>query len=351
MSHTEVLYGLFAIFFVSYMLVDTKLRYTDKEIAVEVPRTADYEETKPLVIQDTPEEKPSYAAVAKAETDSPTTPQRKKKNRKSLALQLEQAKVEDEEPQAGTEIVYKRVPANGPGVFKFLAGSRTTNSVFNGITLLINFALLAACLDFHLSPYFFMGNQDLAFMRVGAITDSTAKIVARIPPHELIQEIYDNPAAIDNDTVSQAMHELIGEHQGAGRLLYRMSGLPGQWKSGPIAITTNESDYMTHFTLRDLYPATAYEYRIALPTHRMQIHPAFEKTQKFNTFPDPRLAREVAGEAGGTHFKFAAASCILPGWPYHLADRFSAKGKLRMRGVEYLAENLKPRGIDWLMFV
>jgi alkaline phosphatase D len=180
------------------------------------------------------------------------------------------------------------------------------------------------------SPLVFDQQKDLAFVRVGGVGDTWANLLARIPPVTLPSEA--------NTTT-----EVTG-----AKVLYRLTQPVGAWQSGPILLPSNETDWTASTQLTDLYPSTQYEYRLVLPQASTTVfHPLFQSAQRFTTWSDPRLASIRNG--AGTHFKFAATSCMIPYWPY-VPFRFG-KSRLRMKGVEHLAEGIKAKSIEFLLFL
>lgn len=75
---------------------------------------------------------------------------------------------------------------------------------------------------------------------------------------------------------------------------------------------------------------------------RSSIHPSFPKTIRFTTWADPKLAASA-----GTFYKFASTSCMLAGWPYNPPAIW--KDRFKMQGVDYLADGIRKRGIEWLL--
>ena len=231
------------------------------------------------------------------------------------------------------ELEYRNVSVPGrPSLLSLVTGAVTQSRVANRFSLLLNGLLVLACIDLQFAPIFFDQQKDLAFVRVGGVGDTWAQIAARIPP--LSQPVESN----------STQFEVI---EGA-KLLYRLTQPVGAWQTGPTLMTTNETDWTASTQLVDLYPSTQYEYRLVLPQALTTVHhPYFKSSQRFTTWPDPRLTAIRNG--AGTHFKFAATSCMIPFWPYNPFRM--GKNRLRMKGVEHLANDIKSRSIEFLLFL
>lgn len=85
--------------------------------------------------------------------------------------------------------------------------------------------------------------------------------------------------------------------------------------------------------------------RLLSPSISPAHHPAFPSTHTFTTFPDPALT-SAASPGAGTHFTFAATSCVKPGFPYT-----GPWGKKVVRGAEYLKNIAEREGVKFLLFL
>lgn len=74
-------------------------------------------------------------------------------------------------------------------------------------------------------------------------------------------------------------------------------------------------------------------------------HPSFPAVQSFTTFPDPALA-SPASPGAGTHFTFAASSCIKPGFPYT-----GPQGKREVLGAKYLLDAVVEQGVRFVVLL
>lgn len=266
---------------------------------------------------------PSYAAI--------TSEKKHPKQNKSVNTAVEPTQGI---PMAShPSVAANNVPAR-PGFVSLFSGSLTSSRVFNRVSIIVNVLLVLACLDLQFAPHFFYPENDLAFVRVGAVTPSAATLVVRVPPlHELEAAEYGWDAELQAKVV---------DHPSA-QVLYRLTQPLGDWQKGPLLASSNESDWMVKAELSDLYASTQYEIRLTLPG-RAAIHPSFPKTIRFTTWADPKLSTQA-----GTHYKFASSSCMLPGWPYRIPGSWT--DRLRMKGVDHLADGIRKRGIEWLLFV
>ncbi|KAM0754931.1 Metallo-dependent phosphatase [Meredithblackwellia eburnea MCA 4105] len=177
-----------------------------------------------------------------------------------------------------------------------------------------------------------MQEHDLSFVRVGAVDHKSARLVARIPPFPLVP---------DND------------QKGTGaRVAYRPTKPVGRWIMGPEIKVSADRDWVGAVTVDGLWASTEYEYRLLLPTLSNSHHPYFPRLQTFTTFPDPALSSPISPHAtgesnsGGTHFTFAATSCVKPGFPYRGPSK-----KREIRGAKYLLNEVERQGVKFLLFL
>lgn len=129
-------------------------------------------------------------------------------------------------------------------VFKFIMGGPTDSTKLNKCTLFLNSLLLLFCLDASFRPLALNGEEDLAFVRVGAVGEDWAKIHARIPPR------------IQVPGFNQAQFEDL--HVGA-IVIYRTMRPVGDWVVGPKLLTSNLTDWTSVIKIDDLWPGTSYE--------------------------------------------------------------------------------------------
>lgn len=252
----------------------------------------------------------------------------------------EEADGEAEEPSESTPLLSKAqfspptttkpIPKSSKPVrlFKSILGITTDSLGFNRFILFVNVLLTAFCMDSSFRTHFFNGEEDLAFVRVGAVGENWAKIHARIPPRDQIS----SDLLVDPDVIP------VG-----AIVIYRPMKPVGDWIVGPKLFTSNESDWNSVVKIDDLWPGTSYEYRLTSLTSPNTHHDRFPAVGRFRTVPDPRLASNTA--EGGL-FSFAYTSCIKPGFPYS-----PLKSPLHNEGAEQLAEIAHERHLDFVLFL
>ncbi|KAJ4488282.1 PhoD-like phosphatase-domain-containing protein [Lentinula aciculospora] len=182
-------------------------------------------------------------------------------------------------------------------VVSVLFSIKTPSRIIRWTNISINSILMLAFIDFCASPYFDHAS-DVVFSRIGAVSDSSAKILVRYPNL--------------NETI---------------QLVWRESKPNAPWNKGVILNLIQENDWADTATLSGLWPSTKYEYAFAGANASLLAYPGSPLV--FRTFPDPQLP-------GGTHFRFVTSSCILPNFPYAPLQR------RRIRGFDLLAEYLFP---------
>lgn len=179
---------------------------------------------------------PSYASVTQG-------------SKKSKKNKSQQASVEPS--QTPPSLVYPEsndLPAR-PGFLSTLFGTLTSSRIFNRFSLAINLLLVLACLDMQFVPLLFYPQNDLAFMRIGAVSSTSATLLARVPPVHQLQA-----AEFGWDP---ELHAKTIEHGGA-QVLYRLTQPLGEWSKGPVLSTNNESDWMAKAELSDLYASVRF---------------------------------------------------------------------------------------------
>ncbi|KAF9070321.1 PhoD-like phosphatase-domain-containing protein [Rhodocollybia butyracea] len=175
---------------------------------------------------------------------------------------------------------------------------KTPSRVIKMTNIAINSLLFVCFLDLSISPYFDDAG-DVVFSRIGALSDSSAKVLVRYPK------------------LNETIH-----------LVWRESRPNTAWSKGPTLVLEEENDWVDTVTLSGLWPSTNYEYALAGTNSSLLAYPA--SPLSFRTFPDPNLSN------GNSHFRFVASSCILPNFPYApLQSR-------RIKGFDLLADYLFP---------
>ena len=133
-----------------------------------------------------------------------------------------------------------------------------------------------------------------------------------------------------------------------------------RWERGPLLHLTEDTDWTATATLKDLWPATRYEWRLAF-VHNNTFAPLPERPVSFVTWPDPRLSAYLKTKAqdkhedpapldNPNHFKFATISCVKPDFPYNPAQFWGWNWLLKMMGigdqVGGIAQRNRIRGFD-----
>lgn len=189
------------------------------------------------------------AAEPKAPSDVPNAPSyaavtgNSKKSKKNRTQQTNVQPTQGPSQLAHPDVTTGELPPR-PDPLSVLTGSLTSSRVFNRFSILLNLVLILACLDMQFAPVLFYQAQDLAFVRVGAVSANSATLVARIPPSHQLE-------AAENGWDPELQAKLV-EHGGA-ELLYRLTQPLGDWQKGPALATSNDSDWMTSVQLHDLY--------------------------------------------------------------------------------------------------
>lgn len=316
--------------------------------------------------------KPSYAEVAAGEVSAKGTttvsPPTRLPNTAHLAKDL-------------------GIPSR-PNPFHLFLGLPSNSRRFNYLSWAINTLLILLCLDFQFTPKFFLDVKDTTFVRVGAVSENSVKLVARIPESLLSSSSHSTPSYLNtqpvsisepvvtpvseegekqlNDTVSGRLHggsilqsilagshdhphhrrhaatsqQPIDEQSHLAKIVYRASRPAGAWHYAGSPSPSPSTDYVSTLTLSGLLPNTQYEYALVLPEEHQNkfITPNIEHPHHFKTAPDPKLSVHQ------THFTFAASSCIKPGFPY-----VPGQDHLSIQGAKELADRIGPDHIEFLV--
>ena len=231
----------------------------------------------------------------------------------------------------------KKVKVSASRKWTFLTGAPGDSRVLNWFALVANLAVLAATMDFIFTPIIGLDQDDLAFIRVGAVSHSTARLLARVPPPD-----WPASAAAANAT-DPAVAELPAPTPHDPRVVYRPTKPIGKWLPGPPLLVTSEHDWTAVVQLARLWPGTEYEYRVL--TDGDAYHPAFPRSQTFTTAPDPALASSGSA-GGGTHFTFASTSCVKANFPYRGPWQHSV-----VQGAKHLSKAAEDYGLKFLVFI
>ena len=256
-----------------------------------------------------------------------------------------------------------------PNPLHLLFGLPSNSRKFNYLSLAINTILILLCLDFQFTPKLFFDVKDTTFVRVGAVSDTSVKLVARVPkslfPTEAIQSSFVAPtdiitheeaveevdhlsgsvldsiiAAVDPNANTHATTVPTNNEANSAKLVYRASRAAGAWHYGGSIIPSPDTDYVSTIELKDLRPSTDYEYALILPTSKKDkfITPNVDHPYHFKTSPDYKLSIHQ------THFTFAASSCIKQNFPYA-----PGQDHLSIKGASELADRISPDKIEFLV--
>ncbi|GAA5858269.1 hypothetical protein JCM1840_001122 [Sporobolomyces johnsonii] len=278
---------------------------------------------------------------------------KKKKGGANRELQLSgQSSVEASDSEPGTPTALsklQKLPRNRPQpkatfgqlLTSLVFGTPTPTSRFlNLFGWILNFALFLLTMDAIWTPVIWMDETSLAFVRVGAVSHNTVKLIARIPPESSL--IPGLVGAVVNNTATAATASEgflpVDDFQGA-KVVYRPTKPLGKWIAGPEIHTSEGSDWVNTVKLDGLWASTEYEYRLLRPTLQTAHHPAFAHSRTFTTFPDPSLSQP-------THYTFASSSCVKPGFPWT-----GPQGKRTTKGAESFLSVAEKAGVRFLMFL
>lgn len=276
------------------------------------------------------EKKPSYADVAKGTAH----PSEEAHVKEAASRELQMAK--NDLNQSLRKQRYSR-----PSPLHVIFGHASSSKRLNWLSLLTNLVIVAMCADFQFTPLYGKEVANTTFVRIGAVTSTSAKVVARVPP-----SLYSSPATNSprpNRTLFHHHHEsaLPTTPSDAARLVYRpVKPLGSAWQYGGVISADSETDYVAALRLTSLLPSTQYEYALVLPddqSHRFQP-PSIEHPQYFTTAPDPKLSLHQ------TYFKFVASSCVKPGFPY-----VPGQDHLSIQGAADLADRIHSDRIDFMV--
>ncbi|GAA6061748.1 hypothetical protein JCM10212_000481, partial [Sporobolomyces blumeae] len=178
---------------------------------------------------------------------------------------------------------FERLPRHRPArkasltdlVRSIAFGTPTPKSAFlNLSTIAVNTVLFLAAMDAIWTPVFGMDESSLAFVRVGAVSHNSVKLVARIPPESTMIPRADAVAANDplaafgatyNSTSTVASTASTGDgllpeddFSGA-KVAYRPTKPLGKWIVGPEIHTSEANDWVATVKLDGLWASTEYE--------------------------------------------------------------------------------------------
>ena len=261
----------------------------------------------------------------------------KDQGKKSSSSQIAANHHSKEHPNSDAELVTKRPPtaylARGlsiprrPNLLHLLSGYPSNSRLFNWLSFAINLILICFCIDFQFTPLLGLAVYNTTFVRVGAFSDNSVKLVARLPPG-LFPHRYSHTPIVNESLPAEIT------------IVYRPTRDHGAWQYGGLFAPRQDRDYVGTIKLESLLPSTEYEYALVVPDHLDDkfVHPSINHPQYFKTAPDPKLALHQ------THFTFAATSCLKPNWPYvPFESHFS------VRGAADLADRISNDKIEFLV--
>ena len=217
------------------------------------------------------------------------------------------------------------------GLLAILTGCPASDNQYNITNFVINGVIFLMTQDFLWSPLLLLPASNIAFARLGHITDVSAKVVARVPPPDWIsQSSYDG-----------------GDHEPLARVVYKTRDTHKAWLDGPVlANASPESDWVDSVTLNNLWPSTEYDYSVVYLNG--QSIPGIPTQLPLKTSPDPKLTSLKAsmwGGNGGTKLSFVSGSCVTLGFPY------VPFGHYRIPGFDMLAEYIKKHSTQFMIFL
>ncbi|GAA5976523.1 hypothetical protein JCM10908_005530 [Rhodotorula pacifica] len=318
------------------------------------------DEQQSVVHEEHPHVKPDPDTLTNGPTGSLS--KRQKKNRKRLQndpLGLVQGG--DATSDSDAELVglnkRQKLPRNRPLpkatlpqiVNNLVFGTPTPTSRFLNLAAWgINAAVFALALDALLSPIIGMEQSSLAFARIGAVSHSSVKLVARIPPASsfLTTAVPIVAGVVPANNTEPAVESFLPEDEFVGaKVVYRPTKPIGKWMVGPEIRTAEEDDWVSTVKLDGLWAATEYEYRLLRPSLETSHHPAFPHSQYFTTFSDPALTA-IGTPNEGTHYTFASSSCVKPGFPWS-----GPTNKLYTKGASDFLKVAERVGVRFMLFL
>lgn len=173
-------------------------------------------------------------------------------------------------------------------------------------TLAVNVLLILGTVDVVYRAKISYPSHDLAFTRVGYVSDTSAKVLIREP------DIAQLPIFIS--------------YRGAPN-----SGVDDSWNSaGQIHFLSNETDYTYTQVIAHLRPSTRYQYAAS--------------TNHSGFFTTAAPAGQMA--PGATKFTFLTSSCIKPRFPYNPSSH-----PLSIPGLKHLAKWIPEIHASFMLFL
>ena len=184
-------------------------------------------------------------------------------------------------------------------------------------TLLINLACVSMVADLTFRGHLFYPEHDLKFVRLGYVSENSARILVREPDVNQLP-IYMSVRYADAPIST-----------GSG---YR--ALDNAWKAaGSVAWLSDDTDYTTTFTIANLLPDTRYQYALSNNITGYLITP-------------PPVGHVSQRREGHKAFSFMHTSCIMPRFPYDPRDH-----PLNIPGFRHLTKWMGELRPAFMMFL
>lgn len=205
-------------------------------------------------------------------------------------------------------------------------GTRAVRSLLTGLpspsskgwtlaSLLVNVVLMLFVLDYCYRAAIWYPSQDLAFARLGYVSDKTATVLVR-EPSEAQLPLYLSYRYADPPKAASA------------------SKFDGAWKHvSTVTSLTNATDYTVALTITGLRPDTRYQY-------------AFSNAQQGFFITAPKMGQFSSRTALQDTFTFVHTSCVIPHFPYNPLHH-----PLHIPGFPYLAKWLKSIKPAFMLFL
>lgn len=210
-------------------------------------------------------------------------------------------------------------------------GSPANDNQYNIANFFINLVVFVMTQDFLWTPLLLLPASNVAFARLGHVTHVSAKVVARVPPHNWVsQNSYDG-----------------GDHEPLAKVIYKTRDSHNTWLEGPVlANASPESDWVDSVVVENLWPSNEYDYSVVYLNGKPI--PGIPSQLPLQTTPDPKLTSIKAsmwGGNGGTKLSFVSGSCVTLGFPYRPFGHF------RVPGFDLLAEYIKKHSTQFMIFL
>ncbi|PKI84879.1 hypothetical protein MVES_001040 [Malassezia vespertilionis] len=250
-----------------------------------------------------------------------------------------------------------RVHVSPTKIFTSLLLGRSTRSTrVNQLLLGLQTIVFLWFLDAYYAPYMFPSYREdsLRFARIGALTPSSATLHVRYPTPlpgldgfwetELDGALQD-ASNFQGTPVRVVWRQAPDMAEGGEKTAPRVSSMfrdTRRWERGPLLRLNETADWTATAVLKDLWPATRYEWRLAF-VHNNTFAPLPERPVQFVTWPDPRLSAYLKTKSSKdanhaplddpNHFTFATFSCVKPDFPYHPAQFWGWNWLLKLVGI------------------